>query len=75
VGVEPTRPKAQVPKTCVSAIPPLSHEQKAISLDLIFTLDHLGHQTFIMNHYLVGEGFEPSPRGVRVPGVRHLSPE
>ena len=29
VGLEPTRPKSQVPKTCVSAISPLPHEKVA----------------------------------------------
>ena len=34
VGLEPTRPKTQVPKTCVSAISPLPQVESVICSDL-----------------------------------------
>ena len=32
-GLEPARPKTQVPKTCVSAISPLPQERRALNQD------------------------------------------
>lgn len=39
VGLEPTRPKALVPKTSVSTIPPLPHLQNTLLVWFIFPLN------------------------------------